>query len=91
MENKKTKLTISGSSKKPVKNFDSSRSKGKKTVIIGNQTKKNFSKGSFNKFAEKKSFNKKNKPITNKDKNGMLNGSKLKAKINPKRKLIINR
>ena len=40
MEKKKTKLTISGSSKKPVKNFDSSRSQGKKTVIIGNQTKK---------------------------------------------------
>ena len=59
MENKKTKLTISGSSKKPVKNFDSSRSQGKKTVIIGNQTKKNFSKGSFNKFAGSKSFNNK--------------------------------
>ena len=38
MEKKKTKLTISGSSKKPVKNFDSSRSQGKKTVIIGINT-----------------------------------------------------
>ena len=34
MENKKTKLTISGSSKKPFKNFASSKTQGKKTVII---------------------------------------------------------
>ncbi len=47
MENKKTKLTISGSSKKPVKNFDSSKSQGKKTVIIDNQIKKSFSKSGF--------------------------------------------
>ena len=47
MENKKTKLTISGSSKKPFKNFDSSKSQGKKTVIIDNQSKKPFSKGGF--------------------------------------------
>ena len=34
MENKKTKLTISGKSKKPIENFDSSKAKGKKTVFI---------------------------------------------------------
>ncbi len=47
MENKKTKLTISGSSKKPFKNFDSSNNQGKKTVIIDNHSKKHFSKGGF--------------------------------------------
>ena len=31
--NKKTKLTISGSPKKTIKNFDSSQTKGKKTRI----------------------------------------------------------
>ncbi len=40
MENKKTKLTISGNPKKALKNFDSSKNQGKKTVIIDNQTKK---------------------------------------------------
>ena len=34
MENKKTKLTISGSSKKSYKNLTPSKSQGKKTVII---------------------------------------------------------
>ena len=34
MENKKTKLTISGSSKKSYKNLDNVKSQGKKTVII---------------------------------------------------------
>ena len=34
MENKKTKLTISGSSKKSFKNFDSPKAKGNKTVVI---------------------------------------------------------
>ena len=34
MENKKTKLTISGSLKKPFKNFSSSKNQGKKTTII---------------------------------------------------------
>ena len=34
MENKKTKLTISGNPKKPIKNFETSKSQGKKTVVI---------------------------------------------------------
>jgi len=51
MENKKTKLTISGSPKKSFKNFDSSKSRGKKTVVIGKQANKNFSKGNYNKPA----------------------------------------
>ena len=39
MENKKTKLTISGSSKKSFKNFDSPKAKGNKTVVIDKRTK----------------------------------------------------
>ena len=40
MENKKTKLTISGKLKKPINNFDTSKSQGKKTVIIDKQSNK---------------------------------------------------
>ena len=61
MEKKKTKLTISGSSKKSLKKFDTSKSHGKKTVIISNQNNKNTNKGNLNKsFAQKSSvFNNK--------------------------------
>ena len=48
MEKKKTKLTISGNPKKSFKNFDSSKSKGDKTVVIQKKTK-TFGKGNFNK------------------------------------------
>ena len=48
MENKKTKLTISGNPKKSFKSFDSSKSKGNKTVVIEKKNK-TFSKGNFNK------------------------------------------
>ncbi len=34
MENKKTKLTISGNPKKSFTNFSTSKSQGKKTVVI---------------------------------------------------------
>ena len=39
MDNKKTKLTISGSPKKSFKNLDTSKTKGKKTVIKEKKTK----------------------------------------------------
>ena len=55
MENKKTKLTISGSPKKTFKNFDTSKSRGKKTVVIEKQSSKPSNKGSFNKSAGLKS------------------------------------
>ena len=54
MDSKKTKLTISGNPKKTFKNFDSTKTQGKKTVVIGkniNKTKNfksltsNFKKG----------------------------------------------
>ena len=50
MENKKTKLTISGSPKKSFKNFDTSKNQGKKTVVIDRKSKKPINgKGLFNK------------------------------------------
>ncbi len=49
MENKKTKLTISGNPKKSFKNFDSKNIQGKKTVIIDKQSNRTSSKGSFKK------------------------------------------
>tara|TARA_B100001093_G_scaffold44366_1_gene37544 strand:- start:305 stop:2521 length:2217 start_codon:yes stop_codon:yes gene_type:complete len=49
MENKKTKLTISGSPKKSFKNFESTKSLGKKTVVIDKQAGKPTSKGNFKK------------------------------------------
>ena len=56
MENKKTKLTISGSSKKSFKNFNSPKAKGNKTVVIDKRTKAQ-GKGFFNKNLDnKKSF-----------------------------------
>ena len=40
MENKKTKLTISGGPKKSFKNIDNLNNQGKKTVIINKQSPK---------------------------------------------------
>ena len=37
MENKKTKLTISGNPKETIKNFRSIKNKDKKTVVIDKQ------------------------------------------------------
>jgi len=49
MENKKTKLTISGSPKKTFKSFESSKNKEKKTVFIDKKSNRPSTKGSFNK------------------------------------------
>ena len=48
MENKKTKLTISGSPKKSIKNIESSKTQGKKLVVIEKQINKTGSKKAFN-------------------------------------------
>ena len=65
MENKKTKLTISGSTKKSFENFKETNFKDKKTVII--DKKKNY-QSSNKSFGLKKtsSFNKKDSFSTNK-------------------------
>ncbi len=58
MENKKTKLTISGKPKKIFKNFDSSKSQNKKTVIIDKRSKpksyKNFDNSNKNSYSNYK-------------------------------------
>ena len=46
MENKKLKLTISGKPKKSFKNFESSKSQGKHSVVIGKTQNKYDKKGS---------------------------------------------
>ncbi len=64
MENKKTKLTISGSPKKSFKDFQSPKTQGKKTVFIDKQNNKNSGKkgsfyrstGSKSSIAPKKNF-----------------------------------
>ncbi len=55
MENKKTKLTISGNPKRSFKNFDSNKSQGKKTVIIDKQKSGYTNKGIFYKQSSSKS------------------------------------
>ena len=67
MENKKTKLTISGKPKKSFKDFDTSKTQGKKTVVIDKQINKTFVKGSGNRnsgFKTSSNFKKPN-PIKN--------------------------
>ena len=49
MENKKTKLTISGNPKRKIQSFSQSKPLGKKTVVIDKQLDKNLNKGSFKK------------------------------------------
>ena len=49
MENKKTKLTVSGKPKKSYKNFDNKDTAGKKTVFIDKKPSKVFGKGFVNK------------------------------------------
>ena len=57
MENKKTKLTISGSPKKLFKNIDSSKTQGQKTVVIEKRSSKPVNKGNFNR-SPSSNFNK---------------------------------
>ena len=67
MENKKTKLTISGKIKKTINNFDTTKSQSKKTVIIDKQSK-SFGKPIGNKnspFKQSSSFKKVTSPKNN--------------------------
>jgi len=65
MENKKTKLTISGNPKKSFKKFDPNKNQGKKTVVIDKQANRSFNKPSTNKQFGSKPFTnfKKNTPL----------------------------
>ena len=53
MENKK-KLTISGKFKKSINEFDTSKVKGKKTVVIDKQSSKTYSKVTDNRISGSK-------------------------------------
>ena len=75
MENKKTKLTISGSPKKSL-NVKNKSSKGKKTVFIDQKSTKNFNKSSSNRFSGFKSSS------GNFKKNSNFN-TKITPKFNP--------
>ena len=58
MENKKTKLTISGNPKKSFKSFDVSKNQGKKTVVIEKKTSRPINKSNFTKpFGSRSSSN----------------------------------
>tara|TARA_B100001057_G_scaffold15192_1_gene14399 strand:+ start:9376 stop:11589 length:2214 start_codon:yes stop_codon:yes gene_type:complete len=68
MENKKTKLTISGNAKKSFKDFNSPKNLGKKTVIIDKQSSKPSTKGNYNKssgFKHSSNFKRGAQPKTN--------------------------
>ena len=71
---KKTKLTISGSAKKSIKNIEIAKSQGKNSVVIEKQTGKFSSRGgSF------RSSNKKPRTALN-----FNRGTQLKSPFNPK-------
>ena len=75
MENKKTKLTISGNPKKTLKNIGTKKFEVKKTVKINNQISKQVNKGNFN-----KTFGFKAQPFNNK-KNSQFKGNFSKASL----------
>ena len=69
MENKKTKLTISGNPKNKIKSFQTNKSKGQKTVFIDKRTDRSTKKVSFSKSFGSKSNSpnfKKNNTFNNK-------------------------
>ncbi len=55
MEKKKTKLTLSAGTKKPIKNFGISKNLGKNTVIIDKKPQKNLNKSNYTKNIVNKS------------------------------------
>ena len=75
MENKKTKLTISGNPKKTLGNFDTTKSQVKKTVKINNQINKPVNKSNFNKSSGLKA-----QPFNNK-KSSQFKGNFSKASL----------
>ena len=74
MENKKTKLTISGFAKKSIKNFETAKSKDKKSVVINRQSKNNPTKDNTSRFG----FSKTKNPTT------FRKGTSLKPNFNQK-------
>ena len=77
---KKTKLTISGTAKKSIKNIEIAKTQGKNSVLIEKQTGKFSSRGGSFRFST-------NKPRTNSTLN---KGAQLKPSFNPKSTPITN-
>ena len=73
MENKKTKLTISGGPKKSFKNIDSVNNQGKKTVVINRQSSKFTGKAKFSKGSGYKSTSTNFKKVDNYKTNFKIN------------------
>ena len=91
MENKKTKLTISGGPKKSFKNIDSANNQGKKTVIISKQPHKLSSKGKFPKVGGYKTSSGAFKKGDNLKNNYRVNNTNLGISDFEKRKLAEQR
>ena len=79
MENKKTKLTISGSPKKSFKDFNPQKSQGKKTVVIDRDKSKFINKGN-----KSKSFTSKPSSNTSKPSSSFKKGLNLKSNFSTK-------
>ena len=65
MDNKKTKLTISGGSKKSFKDINSQKNQGKKTVIIDRQSIKFAGKSNYAKVSGFKTSSNNFKKVSN--------------------------
>ncbi len=91
MENKKTKLTISGGPKKSLKNIDSINNQGKKTVIINRQSPKFPGKGKFSKGGGYKPSSTNYKKVDNFKTNLKVNNPNLGISDFEKRKLAEQR
>ncbi len=69
MENKKTKLTISGNTKKPIKNIELAKNQNKNSVIIEKKSGKFGGRGFFNKSANQNTGFRDKKPLAKKTSN----------------------
>ena len=82
MENKKTKLTISGTAKKSIKNIEIAKTQGKNSVVIGQQKNNYVKKGSSFRPSGNKTRSKQTSPFSR--------GAPLKSSFGVKSPLITN-
>ncbi len=91
MENKKTKLTISGGPKKTFKDINNQKNQGKKTVIINRQSVKSAGKSNYAKVSGYKTSSNNIKKVNNFKTNFKVNNSNLGISDFEKRKLAEQR
>ena len=91
MENKKTKLTISGGLKKSFKDINDKKNQGKKTVIINRQSIKSAGKSNYAKVSGYKTSSNNFKKVSNFKTNFKVNNSNLGISDFEKRKLAEQR